>query len=101
MKSVTSIETANASRYLQQLCKHFAHKIETENENENENDERRGICRFPNFVATLAASEDRLDIELDAADDEALARGRDVIWSHLRRFAFREDLPEPIWQTGG
>ena len=94
MKSVTSIETTSASRYLQQLCKHFAHKIETDY------DDRSGTCRFPHFVARLGAGEYRLDIEIDAAEDEALDRGRDVIWSHLQRFAFREELPEPIWQTG-
>ena len=93
MKSVTSVETGSASRYLQQLCKHFAHKIETEF------DTRKGICRFPHSTATLAAREDRLDIEIAAEDEAALDRGRDVIWSHLQRFAFREDLGEPIWQT--
>lgn len=95
MKSITRIETANASRYLQQLCNHFAHKIDTKH------DDRSGICRFDAFVARLIAPEDRLDIELEAGDGDALDRGRTVIWSHLQRFAFREDLPEPIWQTEG
>lgn len=95
MKSITSIETANASRYLQQLCKHFAHKIDTTY------DDRSGICRFEAFEARLVAREDRLDIELEAAEGDALDRGRTVICSHLQRFAFREDLPEPIWQSEG
>ncbi|WP_299843877.1 DUF2218 domain-containing protein [uncultured Jannaschia sp.] len=92
MKSVTRIKTANASRYLQQLCKHFAHKVETEF------DMRSGTCRFDHSTATLAAQESRLDIEIKAEDDEALTRGQSVIWSHLKRFAFREDLGEPVWQ---
>lgn len=93
MKSVTSVETANATRYMQQLCKHFAHKIETEF------DTVSGVCRFPKSTADLKAGEDRLDIEITAEDEDGLARGRDVIWSHLQRFAFREDLGEPVWQT--
>ncbi len=91
MKSIAFVPTANASRYLQQLCKHFGHKIETRF------DERTGTCVFPNSNVEMVAHADRLEITVAAADEDGLARGRDVVWSHLVRFAFREELAAPQW----
>jgi len=92
MKCTASVPTANASRYLQQLCKHFGHRIETRF------DARTGTCMFPNNTVEMVAHGDRLEITVTAADEEGLTRGRDVIWSHLARFAFREELAEPQWR---
>lgn len=91
MKSTASVPTANASRYLQQLCKHFGHKIETRF------DAGQGRCVFPSNRVDMIAHADRLEITVTAADEDGLAHGRKVIWSHLARFAFRENLAEPQW----
>jgi len=95
MQTTASVATTNASRYLQQLCKHFGHKIETRF------DESSGTCLFPTGTVGLAAHDDRLVITVTADDEEALARWREVIWSHLVRFAFREDLAAPDWTAAG
>lgn len=91
MKIATTIATPHASRYLQQLCKHFGHKIETRY------DAHSGTCRFPHSTVELHAHDDGLDISVTAADEDGLSSGCRVVWSHLARFAFREDLPEPHW----
>ncbi|SES43059.1 hypothetical protein SAMN04490244_1237 [Tranquillimonas rosea] len=93
MKTATRIPTAHASRYLQQLCKHFAHKIEAEHTAE------AGECRFPHSTASFRAESDALDIVISSDSRDGLESGKDVVWSHLRRFAFREELPEPRWQA--
>ncbi len=84
-------QTENASRYLQQLCKHFAHKIPVTF------DAREGRCVFSCGTAVLIADVGALRINALAEDAEGLAQTKDVIESHLLRFAFREDLPALVW----
>ena len=93
MQSHTLIATELASKYLQQLCKHFAHKTEvtfTETE---------GRCVFDAATADMAAKEQGLEVTITAEDAAGIERGQMVIWKHLERFAFREELPQPVWQT--
>ncbi len=76
--------TASASRYLQQLAKHWAHKLDVTFDTE------RATIGFPNgAVAALGAGETTLAIRLTVAGDDA-GRMRKVIEEHLDRFAFRE-----------
>lgn len=93
--STAHVPTASASRYLQQLCKHWAHKLEVEH------DGTRGRIRFPDgTVATLDARTDALVVRLDVPDGGDAARMQDVVARHLDRFAFRE-APLPFdWQVG-
>ena len=60
--------TPRASGYLQQLCKHFGHKVEATF------DERSGVIAFPAARATLAATDEALSGTLDAESVEDLAR---------------------------
>ena len=86
------IETGAASRYLQQLCKHFAHKIPVRfDETEGQIDFEIGQCR-------LAAEAGRLVLSVQATAPETLAPLQDVVARHLIRFAFREDALEVVWQ---
>lgn len=82
------VGTAKASGYLQQLCKHFGHKIPVEF------DERRGRIGFPMGTCELEAREgaNALTLRASAATAEELARVEEVVASHLLRFAFREEL---------
>ena len=86
------VPTENGARYLQQLCKHWSHKLDVQlSDNE-------GIVRFPNAVATMKAASDALTVTVEAEDDETLQRMKGVVASHLDRFAFRE-APLPFqWQ---
>ncbi|GGD89065.1 hypothetical protein GCM10011390_04770 [Aureimonas endophytica] len=80
------ITTAHASRYLQQLCKHFAHKRPVSF------DERAGRIEFTIGDCRLAADDEALTLRLEAPDEAQLEQLQDVVIRHLERFAFRESL---------
>ncbi|MBS8227734.1 DUF2218 domain-containing protein [Vannielia litorea] len=83
--------TPHASKYLQQLCKHFGHKIEVRF------DETSGECALPPGPATLKAEPEALVVDVTAPDEEGLTRARAVIDNHLVRFAFREGFETMTW----
>lgn len=88
------VPTANAAKYLQQLCKHWSHKLDVDLS------DRRGIVRFPSAVATMEASRGSLLVTIEAEESETLERMKEVVASHLDRFAFRE-APLPFeWSAG-
>lgn len=89
--STGRFETSNASKYLQQLCKHFSHKLEVSY------DETTGEIALPTGGCRLHADPDALRVHLDAADAVAMQRARGIIDSHLARFAFREDFSAMKW----
>ena len=76
--------TANGSKYLQQLCKHWGHKFEVEFS------ATRGQVRFASTVATLEASADALLVTIETDDAESVERLKETVVKHLDRFAFRE-----------
>lgn len=84
--SKTDIATAHASRYLQQLCKHFAHKLAVAF------DPDQGRISFSIGDCDLAADAQVLRITVTAPDAAQLTQLKDVVIRHLERFAFREDL---------
>jgi hypothetical protein len=85
MTSTTAhVPTANASRYLKQLCKHWSHKLDVELE------ENSGTVRFPEAVARMKAGEAELVVTVEAESAETLERMKGVVATHLDRFAFRE-----------
>ena len=90
-KARASFQTENASRYLQQLCKHFAHKTEVEV------GPAAGRVEFGGGQAELAAFPDRLDFVARSADAEGLQRTKSVLEYHIVRFAFREGLAALNW----
>lgn len=85
--------TPNASKYMQQLCKHFAHKIEVEF------DEETGKVALPTGPVALNAKDDALLVEITGADEAGLLRARAIIDDHLARFAFREDFKGMDWSA--
>ncbi|MFO7033302.1 DUF2218 domain-containing protein [Limnospira fusiformis CCALA 023] len=90
-KALGQFSTPKASGYLQQLCKHFAHKIPVTFE------ETSGEISFPIATCTLAASDDELQITVTATTLEDLERAKAIIDSHLERFAFREGFKTMYW----
>ncbi len=86
-QSVAEIATPNASRYLQQLCKHFAHKLPVKF------DARAGEIDFPMGRCALDASDEVVvRISLSTPDADRMPELQDVVARHLVRFAFRETL---------
>lgn len=89
--STARLTTANGSRYLQQLCKHFAHKIDVEFT------PTHGEIKFSFGTAVLDADADGLRMIAQADDAEKLEQTQRVIESHLLRFAFREEIGALVW----
>ncbi len=91
-RSNAKFTTERASGYLQQLCKHFAHKIEVQF------DPEAGLIKFPFGQCNLNANKGVLDLTVTAETQSDLTKACRVIGSHLERFAFREN-PKIDWQT--
>jgi hypothetical protein len=83
--------TPKASQYLQQLCKHFGHKVETQF------DEHAGTIAFSGAPVRLVATATELLVVVEGATLEITMRYREVIDSHLKRFAFREGFEAMDW----
>ncbi|MEM1049254.1 MAG: DUF2218 domain-containing protein [Pseudomonadota bacterium] len=84
--------TAHASRYLQQLCKHFAHKVDAEYTPE------AGSAALPGGHLMLSAQNDELIVEIRSDEPKELVKARYILEEHLVRFAFRERLLGLHWQ---
>lgn len=92
--STVRVPTAHAAKYIQQLCKHWAHKLRTELDGD------AGVVTFEGAVARMKADEKELVVRLEAESEETRDVIKDVIARHLDRFAFRE-APLPFaWRDG-
>lgn len=85
-KTTAIVSTTHASRYLQQLCKHWAHKFTVEFTPESGR-----IDLGENRVVMLNASEQNLTATIEAPE-ATLEQMENVVSSHMVRFAFREEL---------
>lgn len=86
MDSTTTVPTASASKYLQQVCKHWSHRFAVEF------DADHGTVPLPAGTLTLDAGPAGLALRLAAPDAAALDRMEPVVAEHVQRFAFRETL---------
>ena len=92
LESAAYLETASGSKYLVQLCKHFAHKIAVSYT------DTHAECQFPAGSGVMDADGKGLRIVVRASDDAGLAHTQAIIESHLVRFAFREKLEALDWR---
>ncbi|MEP1765971.1 MAG: DUF2218 domain-containing protein [Sulfitobacter sp.] len=83
--------TENASKYMQQLCKHFGHKIDVSFDTE------KGWAAFEMGTAHMTATQTGLSLTCDVKDDAAIPAVQNVIDRHLEKFAFREDNKTMDW----
>ncbi|MGH1331361.1 MAG: DUF2218 domain-containing protein [Paracoccaceae bacterium] len=92
LTSQARFKTPNAAKYIQQLCKHFAHKVDVEY------DETKGRAALPPGPATMQADAQALSFSISAADEKGLQLARFIIEDHMKRFAFREGFEALEWQ---
>lgn len=83
---------ADSSKYLKQLCKHFAHKVDVELGDE------QGVVTFPMGPCTITAEDGALTFYGETDHPEGIAAFKEVITSHLDRFAWREAPVEYFWE---
>jgi hypothetical protein len=83
------VRTENASRYLQQFCKHFAHRVEVEFTAEV------GRVSLPFGTCELKADDNQLILTGEAKSSQ-LSKIERFLGDHLARFAFREN-PTITW----
>jgi len=103
-RSSASVPTASGSRYLQQLCKHWAHNMTVEY------DAAQGRVTFPaegrsgnwagEAVLTMTARAEARDCTIAASEPGQLEALKGVVARHLDRFAFREAPLAFDWRDG-
>ena len=86
MQSIAQITTVNASRHLQQLCKHWGHRFPVTF------DESQGSVAFDGTTCLLQAAAGHLMITLETTGEDTLERMEGVVADHLQRFASDDDL---------
>lgn len=100
--AIAQVPTANGSRYLQQLCKHWAHNLDVDYSASEGTvifpaEGRSGSWKGPGTL-TLTAGDDTLTCRIDASEAGQLAALEGVVARHLDRFAFREAPLTFNWQ---
>ena len=101
--STARVPTAHASKYLQQLCKHWQHNLSVEFTPD------QGTITFPrdargadwpsDGVARLTAGDDALTVTIEASGPDHAGALEGVLARHLDRFAFREAPLTYDWET--
>ena len=91
---VADVPTAHASKYLQQLCKHWQHSLPVEFTADHGTvtfpKDARGATWAGNALVTFDAGADALTVRIDASSDAHVEAMKGVVARHLDRFAFRE-----------
>jgi hypothetical protein len=95
MTVTATLVTPHASRYLQQLCKHFAHKVPATF------DARHGEVTFQHGTCVLDAEGEALTMRCTADSLEHEPMLVKIVAVHLERFAWKEGVPELAWQRDG
>lgn len=96
-------ETANGSKYLQQLCKHWSHNLAVEYQDGRATivfpKDARGADWPGDAVVELTAIEGGIGCRINASAVGQLEGLKGAVSGHLDRFAFRE-APLPVeWKA--
>lgn len=87
-----SVKTGNAAKYLIQLCKHFAHKVDVDLT------DSKGDVAFPMGPCVITAKDDCLIFEGQSHKPEGIKVMKDIIIVHLDKFAWREVPLDYQWE---
>ena len=94
VSATASVPTASASKYLQQLCKHWQHNLAVEFTPDHGTvvfpKDARGADWPADALVTFDAGEAVLEVRLDASVEGQLEGLKGAVARHLDRFAFRE-----------
>lgn len=92
--ATADVPTTSASRYLQQLCKHWAHNLDVVFDADEGRivfpKDARGLSFPGDGAVILKAHDTALEVRVDATAPDQLEGLKAAVASHLDRFAFRE-----------
>ena len=92
--ATANVPTTSGSKYLQQLCKHWAHNLEVSFTPEQGKvtfpKDARGADHPGDGLVTFTAAEASLGVRVDATSEGQLDGLKGAVARHLDRFAFRE-----------
>jgi len=101
--AIASVPTASASKYLQQLCKHWQHNLAVEFTPDHGTivfpRDARGADWPADALVTFDAGEAALEVRVDASVEGQLEGLKGALARHLDRFAFREAPLTFDWQA--
>jgi hypothetical protein len=86
-----SVPTESGGKYVQQLCKHWSHKLPVQLEGDT------GVVTFDTAVTTMTAGPQAIEVSIRGQDREAIEGLKGVVARHLDRFAFREAPLLFVW----
>ena len=92
-KCFARIDTEHGSRYMQQLCKHFAHKVAVDY------DAEKARVELPPGLCMMSAEESCLSFFCESRETSGLLVMQSIIDEHLVKFAWREDI-KISWSDG-
>ena len=91
-QSEALIATQSGAKYVGQLAKHWGHKFEVTTDGD--------VTMIP-FSDTakclLTPGADGVSVRIVTQDRARVERLQDVVFEHISRFAFREELVPPLW----
>ncbi|WP_157217157.1 DUF2218 domain-containing protein [Flavisphingomonas formosensis] len=100
--STALVPTDNASKYLQQLCKHWSHNLAVDFTAEQGRivfpRDARGADWPGDGLVTMIAHDDTLECRIEASAAGQLDGLKGALARHLDRFAFREAPLRFDWQ---
>ncbi len=92
--ATASVPTTQASKYLQQLCKHWQHNLTVEFTADHGTvvfpKDARGADWPGDALVTFDVGNGALEVRIDASLDGQLDALKGAVARHLDRFAFRE-----------
>lgn len=92
MKTSTHIKTESAHKYIAQLCKHFAHKVESTFSIDHDAKTAEGLTKFPMGQVVFTAKDNVLSVYAECENEQTCKAVQGVFDSHIVKFAFREEL---------
>ena len=94
LASTARVPTTSASKYLQQVCKHWQHNLAVEFTPEHGTivfpKDARGANHPGDAMVTFDAGADTLEVHIAASSAEQLDGLKGAVARHVDRFAFRE-----------
>ena len=102
--AIAAVPTGSASRYLQQVCKHWQHNLTVEFTPEHGTivfpKDARGADHPGDGLVTFDAGSETLTVRIDATSAGQLDGLKGAVARHLDRFAFREAPLAFDWHAG-